>query len=248
MAGKKITKPAQLLSDEAVAQRITQKEHREDNSIENLCLDLVEFLSSALKDVRTSHATEQAVSPQTGHATEQAKSLDDIIVECVDMSYAKIWEWSNRRDQDNNYDEHALLKHKQMFDIMQCNKAGDTKDNTFLSWCRKVACHRSQSDSTATERTATEHADQQTRSFKALAFDMLTNDLWPEQKRNNKFKIQWDKATGEIRVTNDQRNWITNMLRKHLGSAKVAFFIFNHGLPDLFDAPFRATPPSQELL
>ena len=80
MAGKKITKPAQLLSDEAAAQRITQKEHREDNSIENLCLDLVEFLSSALKDVRTSHATEQAVSPQTGHATEQAKSLDDIIV------------------------------------------------------------------------------------------------------------------------------------------------------------------------
>ena len=35
------------------------------------------------------------------------------------------------------------------------------------------------------------------------------------------------------------------MLRKNLGHAKAAFFIFNHGIPELFDAPLRETPPRE---
>ena len=79
----------------------------------------------------TSHATEQAKSPRSGHATEQAMSLDDIIGECADVVFAKIEEWCLRNDQQTFYDEPALLKHKQMFDIMQYTKEGNANEDTF---------------------------------------------------------------------------------------------------------------------
>ena len=38
------------------------------------------------------------------------------------------------------------------------------------------------------------------------------------------------------------------MLRKHIGSPHVAFFIFHHDLPELFDAPIAKRPPTRALL
>ena len=35
------------------------------------------------------------------------------------------------------------------------------------------------------------------------------------------------------------------MLRKNLGNAKVAWFIFNHGIPELFDMPLGKKRPPQ---
>ena len=98
--------------------------------------DLVQFRSRAVQDAMTSHATEQAKSPRSGHATEQAKSLDDIFDECADVVFAKIEEWCLRNDQQTFHDEPALLKHKRMFDIMQYTKEGNSKEDTFLEWCR----------------------------------------------------------------------------------------------------------------
>ena len=99
--------------------------------------DLVQFLSRAVQDAMTSHATEQAKSPRSGHATEQARSLDDSTDECADVVFAKIEEWCLRNDQQTFYDEPALLNHKQMFDIMQCAKEGNTNEDTFLEWTVK---------------------------------------------------------------------------------------------------------------
>ena len=103
--------------------------------------DLVQFLSRAVQDAMTSHATEQAKSPRSGHATEQAMSLDDITDECADVVFAKIEEWCLRSEQQTFYDESALLKHTQMFDVMQYTKEVNTKEDTFLEWRRKLpAC------------------------------------------------------------------------------------------------------------
>ena len=171
-------------------QRIAAQRNQDNNSMENLCDNLVQFPSRALQGAMTSHATEQVKSPRSGHATGQAMSLDDIIDECADVVFAKIEEWCLRNDQQTFYDEPALLKHKQMFDIMQCTKEGDIKEDTFLDWCRKMASLRMQVTSTATEHaessTATEHAQSPEGSgkpwYKALGSELRSNELLPEQQ------------------------------------------------------------------
>ena len=116
--------------------------------MENLCSALSQFLSQALQEA------------WTGHATEQANGCGEV---CDDMVYAKIEEWSRQHDKQEFYNEPALMKHKQIFDIMKYTKEGFAKENTFLPWCRKINKLRIQVASTATERaessTATEHAE-----------------------------------------------------------------------------------------
>jgi len=135
---------------------------------------------------------------------------------------------------------------------MQYTKEGDAKENTFLPWCRKIARLRMQVASTATEHAESSEA-QEARWYKALALDLLSNESPPAQKGKERlwnlhWKIRRDKETGDIQVTDRQRSWINAMLRKKLGHTKVAFFIFNHGIPDLFDTPFRKKPPTRALL
>jgi hypothetical protein len=214
---------------------------RADNTMENLCLKLVEFLVYVQKEVWNSsgcgHATEQARS--AGHATEQAWSAglvsgsprDDYIEqECEEIAVQKITEWSHKQDYHAFYDEPALLLHKKMFDIMNRGKWGLPKENTFVRWCRRVNKHKATSTttgSTAAEHaqatsTATEHAESilEKKSFKAFAFDMLSNDLTPEQRDDPIYKIRTDLETGDIKVSNKQRSWMNNILRRIWGTTE----------------------------
>ena len=84
--------------------------------------------------------------------------------------------------------------------------------------------------------------------FKSLALDLLSNDLTPEQRRDPKYQVIRDKTTREISVTPAQRSWINVILRKNLGHARVALYIFNHGVPQLFNLPFRRQAPTKALL
>ena len=119
-------------------------------------------------------------------------------------------------------------------------KDGSSKENTFIEWCRKVARH-AQPDKFhfAAASTATEHADSELDQscYGSLALDLLTNEIWPEQRRNPKFEIRKDWNTGKISVSTAQRSWINCLLRKNLGDYRAAYFIFNHGLPDALDLP-----------
>ena len=111
----------------------------------------------------------------------------------------------------------------------------------FKEWCKRVHIHAS---------TAKEHAKDfwETKSFKSLAFDLLSNDLRPEQCDDPKYKIRMDTETREISVTTPQRSWINLILRKNLGHSKVAYFIFNHGLPDVLDLSFGKKAPGKAML
>ena len=111
----------------------------------------------------------------------------------------------------------------------------------FKEWCKRVHTHAS---------TATEHAEDlwETKAFKSLAFDLLSNDLTPEQCHDAKYKIRKDTKTGEISVTTKQRSWINIMLREDLGHSRVAYFIFNHGLPDVLDLSFGKKAPGKAML
>jgi len=219
--------------------------NRADANLDTLCWTLIEFLMYVLRkawNLRSSvcHAPEQAQS--SGHATEQTKSqknsiskddCENIVVHILASGSFKEWGYF--------YDEPALLLHKQMWDIMSRNKEGLAKKNMFIEWCRRVQKH-TDAASTASPSTATEHV------FKSLALDLLSNDLTPEQRHGAKYKIFKDKKTGEIPVTTKQRSWINTILRKNLGHSKVAYFIFNHGVPALLDLPLRRKAPSKAML
>ena len=110
--------------------------------------------------------------------------------------------------------------------MMSRNNEGLGKERTFTEWCRRVHSY-SGAASTASAGIAPEHAKPDSTgteraSFKSLALDLLSNDLTPEQRDGPKYKITIETETGEISVTTKQRSWI-----------KVAYFIFNHGVPFL---------------
>jgi len=239
--------PSSQLTSKPNAETLQKREaqaDRADTSIENLCWNLLEFLTYVLREtwnLRSSvyHATEQAQS--SGHATEQTQSQRYNIIEedCENIVFATIA--SGSFFEQTFYDEPALLLHKQMWDIMSRNKEGLAKENMFIEWCRRVQRH-TEAASTASPSTATEHV------FKSLALDLLSNDLTPEQRHDAKYKIIKDKKTGEIQVTTKQRSWINTILRKNLGDSKVAYFIFNHGVPALFNLPLTSKAPSKAIL
>ena len=233
-------KPIDFAKNAETLQKREAQANRADTSILTLCSNLLECLTYVLREtwnVRSSlyHAIEQAQS--LSHASQQTQSQkhDE---DCENIVFDTIA--SESFFVQTFYDEPALLLHKQMWDIMSRNKEGLAKENMFIEWCRRVQRH-TEAASTASPSTATEHV------FKSLALDLLSNDLKPEQ-RNDISKIIKDEKTGEIHVTTKQRSWINSILRKNLGHARVAFYIFKHGVPDLFNLPFRRQAPTRALL
>ena len=108
----------------------------------------------------------------------------------------------------------------------------------------------SQAISTATEHaeadsTATEHVEsaKESNPFRALAEDILSNHLTPQQVQNPEYKVRKGKA-----LTTKQRSTVNAILRKNLGDARVARFIFNHGVPTLLDLPIEREAPNRALL
>ena len=207
---------------------------RANDTLENLLFKLSEFLTVLLLDLWT--------VPGLLHATEQAKALCED--KCYDIVDAKITQWA---DQGSNfYGERELLLHKRMWDIVTRDKDGTAKEQSFGKWCRRVALH-SETISTArghvqADKTATEHAEADTTaSFRALAEDILTNDLTEAQLKNPLYKLREGKA-----LTSKQRSTINAILRKNLGDARVSNFIFNNGIPTLLNEPRE--PPNKALL
>ena len=191
------------------------------------------------------HATEPAQS--AGHATEQAQSQRDSVYDedCDGVVLGKCAEWYGRPNDQTFYDEPSLLLQKRMWAIMSRDKEGLEKELTCYEWCRRVRKHAEPAKS-GSASTATEHAA--TNCFKALAKDLLANEVDPKQQQDARYKMSYDTRTGEISVTNKQRSWINAMLRKNLGDAKVAYFIFNNGLPALLDMPLRGAVPTKAML
>ena len=68
---------------------------------------------------------------------------------------------------------------------------------------------------------------------------MLKELTTPEQRRKPEYKNHHNKKTSKVAITNKQRSWVNAMLFKNLGEAKVAYFILNHGIPEILDTPLR---------
>ena len=87
-----------------------------------------------------------------------------------------------------------------------------------------------------TGRPATEqlHLDKKNVSacLRHFALDYLQNDLLPHQEDDPAYAIKW-KDNGTWSFTSPQRSFINNMLRTNLGKSKVAFRIWELGLPKI---------------
>ena len=71
----------------------------------------------------------------------------------------------------------------------------------------------------------------------------MSNHLTPQQVQNPEYKVRKGKA-----LKTKQRSTVNAILRKNLGDARVARFIFNHGVPTLLDLPIEREAPNRALL
>ena len=143
-----------------------------------------------------------------------------------DMIFEKIVDWSKNPRIDASYSHSELKLHKKLWSVVNTNKDGSAKDHDFVYWCRRIAMHRT--ESIPANSAATEHDE----PFKKLIKDIFANELTSEQKKKRKYKLP--KATS---ITTEQRSFVNVILRKNLGDHRVAFYILEHGLPTLLDAP-----------
>jgi len=154
----------------------------------NLVGKLSEFLCELLRQVwmrpGAGHATEPATSSSHANTWALLQSADPKVIllqdACEELVSEKIEEWArcSIRSQ-KHYNEQELVLHKKMFDIMTRNKEGlKREENMFIEWCRRVHVHSHVNASTATEHDEV--------GFKALARDILSNELTPQQKQEDR--------------------------------------------------------------
>ena len=236
--------------------RNVKEENFDEVDTIGLCPSLCQFLYEALLDACASYPSQQALTK-------------DKQEELHHLAFSQMEQWASRTHNPILLNEHALLKHKRLYSIMSYTKDGEYKENKFFQWCRKINRLRNKINRTATVHaasgTATEHAASSTATehdapseqsddslwFKPIAFELLSNELLPWQRIDKKYKIRRNNETGDIHITQPQRSWINSMLFQNMGDTKVAYFICNHGIPLLFDAPFHCSPfgvPSLSLL
>ena len=186
---------------------------RADDSIEHLAFTLAEFLTYLLQNLCYSE-------PNFLH----------LEADCEDIVFEKIAEWAQTDAEVPVYMSDSLLLHKKMWDRMTRDKCGVPKDHSFVDWCKRIAM--CSTGSTAASSAADDGA------FRKLAKDFLTHDLTPEQKNDPVYRFREDKS-----VTTKQRSTINNVLRKNLGDHRVAYYIFEHGVPTLLDPPLQRKLP-----
>ena len=73
---------------------------------------------------------------------------------------------------------------------------------------------------------------------------LLTDDLLPHQKLKDRYRLRHN-FEGDTHLSKFQRSFTDNMLRKFLGDRKVAFVIWQHGLPSIADMGHATKRPGR---
>jgi hypothetical protein len=63
---------------------------------------------------------------------------------------------------------------------------------------------------------------------------LLTDDLLPHQKRDKRYRLR-NNFEGDTYLSGFQRSFTDSLLRKFLGDKRVAFLIWQHGIPSIAD-------------
>ena len=134
----------------------------------------------------------------------------------------------------------SASKLSKLIDIMMLHKDGSPKDaNATLHFMRRVARIREEVRATAgdnaTERVELDE-DDVSLCYQKFGRVLLTEDLLPHQMDDERYRLQ-NKFNGDTSLTNFQRSFTDQMLRKFLGDKRVAFAIWQNGIPSVLDHP-----------
>ena len=134
----------------------------------------------------------------------------------------------------------SVAKLSELIDIMMLHKDGSPKDaNATLGFMRRLAEIREEvrptSSDNATERVELD-TDEVSLCYQRFGRILLTDDLLPHQRRDKRYRLRND-FEGDTYLSSFQRSFTDNLLRKSLGDKKVAFLIWQHGIPSVADRP-----------
>ena len=162
----------------------------------------------------------------------------------------------------------SVAKLSKLIDIMMFHKDGSRKDaNETLAFMRRVgqireevrassrdnATERIESSDDGTDRVgssdnATERVEldeeQVSLCYQKFGRFLLTDHLLPHQTRDPRYRLRYD-FEGDTYLSRFQRSFTDNMLRKFLGDRKVAFVIWQHGLPSIADMGHATKRPGR---
>ena len=152
----------------------------------------------------------------------------------------------------------SVAKLSKLIDIMMFHKDGSRKDaNETLAFMRRVGQIREEvrassrddgtdrvgSSDNATERVELDE-EQVSLCYQKFGRFLLTDHLLPHQKLNPRYRLRND-FEGDTYLSRFQRSFTDNMLRKFLGDRKVAFVIWQHGLPSIADMGHATKRPGR---
>ena len=162
----------------------------------------------------------------------------------------------------------SVAKLSKLIDIMMFHKDGSRKDaNETLAFMRRVgqireevrassrdnATERIESSDDGTDRVgssdnATERVEldeeQVSLCYQKFGRFLLTDHLLPHQTLDPRYRLRYD-FEGDTYLSRFQRSFTDNMLRKFLGDRKVAFVIWQHGLPSIADMGHATKRPGR---
>ena len=147
--------------------------------------------------------------------------------EIEDMTFEKILDWVENPKENASYSISELEVHDKLWSVMNIGRQQDgaPEEYSFVDWCRKLALHRN--------NAATEHAD----PFRITVKDIAANHLTPAQR-----KKPWYQLGENDSIPTPLRSLVNVILRKNLGDARVAMYIFEYGIPTLLDADLLRHP------
>ena len=134
----------------------------------------------------------------------------------------------------------TVAKLSKLIDIIMLDKDGTLKNaNLTLAFMRRVAKVREELQPTSSDN-ATERVElgrkEVSLCYRQFARILLTNDLLPHQRRDIKYRLR-NKFKGDTHLSTFQRSFTDNQLRKYLGDKKVAYLIWQQGIPSVAERP-----------
>ena len=132
----------------------------------------------------------------------------------------------------------SVAKLSALVDIMMLTKDGSPKDvNATLDLMRWLATFRDEIRATSSDN-ATEHVeldeDEVSLCYRRFGRSLLTDALLPHQRRDKRYRLR-NNFEGDTHLSTFQRSFTDNVLRRFLGDKRVAYLIWQHGLPGIAD-------------
>ena len=129
----------------------------------------------------------------------------------------------------------AIAQLSNLIGVMLMHKDGAFKNtHETLHFMRRVASIRAQVRAdNATERVEL-NEEEVSECYQRFGRVLLTHDLLPHQKQDKKYRLR-NKFEGDTTLSTFQRSGTNSLLRKYLGDKKVAFRIWQRGIPSIAD-------------